>query len=130
MRDPCEATRLTVDARWGMSLAGELPGRLASRYPTGYGYPQATSGESGTPSRDGWNALQVQRWLGHHKPSFTSTVHLLEADIPRPHFFDTLHAERAALGNVSSHLREESFDGRPLAVRENEVCTEKALVLP
>jgi hypothetical protein len=19
----------------------------------------------------GWNAVQVQRWLGHHKPSFT-----------------------------------------------------------
>jgi integrase len=36
--------------------------------------------------RAGWNAVQVQRWLGHHKPSFTidTYVHLLEGDIPAP----------------------------------------------
>jgi integrase len=36
--------------------------------------------------RAGWNAVQVQRWLGHHKPSFTidTYVHLLEEDIPEP----------------------------------------------
>jgi hypothetical protein len=36
--------------------------------------------------RAGWNAVQVQRWLGHHKPSFTidTYVHLLEQDIPEP----------------------------------------------
>jgi len=42
--------------------------------------------------REGWNAVQVQRWLGHHKPSFTldTYVHLLEDDLPNPSFFDDL----------------------------------------
>lgn len=36
--------------------------------------------------REGWNAVQVQRWLGHHKPSFTidTYIHLLEDDTPEP----------------------------------------------
>lgn len=36
--------------------------------------------------RSGWNAVQVQRWLGHHKPSFTvdTYVHLLQEDTPEP----------------------------------------------
>jgi integrase len=40
--------------------------------------------------RQGWNAVQVQRWLGHHKPSFTLDVyvHLLEEDMPDPSFLD------------------------------------------
>jgi integrase len=42
--------------------------------------------------RRGWNAVQVQRWLGHHKPSFTldTYVHLLGEDVPEPAFFDQL----------------------------------------
>jgi integrase len=34
----------------------------------------------------GWNAKQVQRWLGHHKASFTIDVyvHLLEDGLPEP----------------------------------------------
>jgi integrase len=42
--------------------------------------------------RNGWNAVQVQRWLGHHKPSFTldTYVHLLDEDVPEPSFFDRL----------------------------------------
>jgi integrase len=42
--------------------------------------------------RRGWNAVQVQRWLGHHKPSFTldTYVHLLDEDVPEPAFFDEL----------------------------------------
>jgi integrase len=34
----------------------------------------------------GWNAVQVQRWLGHHAPSFTldTYVHLLDAEFPAP----------------------------------------------
>src|SRR5580765_3956874 len=42
--------------------------------------------------RRGWNAVQVQRWLGHHKPSFTldTYVHLLDEDVPEPDFFDQL----------------------------------------
>lgn len=40
----------------------------------------------------GWNAVQVQRWLGHHSPSFTldAYVHLLDEDVPEPTFFDAL----------------------------------------
>ena len=36
--------------------------------------------------------MQVQRWLGHHKPSFTldTYVHLLDEDVPMPAFFDEL----------------------------------------
>jgi integrase len=44
--------------------------------------------------RAGWNAVQVQRWLGHHKPSFTldTYVHLLEGDVPEPTFMDSIVA--------------------------------------
>jgi hypothetical protein len=44
--------------------------------------------------RRGWNAVQVCRWLGHHKPSFTldTYVHLLDSDVPEPVFFDELVA--------------------------------------
>jgi integrase len=40
----------------------------------------------------GWNAVQVQRWLGHHSPSFTLDryVGLLNEEIPAPTFFDEL----------------------------------------
>ncbi len=40
--------------------------------------------------RNGWNGVQVQRWLGHHKASFTidTYVHLLDGDISEPSFFD------------------------------------------
>jgi integrase len=42
--------------------------------------------------RAGWNAAQVQPWLGHHKASFTldTYIHLLAEDVPKPEFFDTL----------------------------------------
>jgi integrase len=35
---------------------------------------------------EGRNILQVQRWLGHHSPSFTldTYVHLLDKDLGRP----------------------------------------------
>ncbi|MGN6558189.1 MAG: site-specific integrase, partial [Solirubrobacterales bacterium] len=35
---------------------------------------------------EGRNAVQVQRWLGHHSPSFTldTYVHLLDADLGEP----------------------------------------------
>lgn len=34
----------------------------------------------------GWNVVQVQRWLGHHRPSFTldTYVHLLADELPEP----------------------------------------------
>jgi hypothetical protein len=36
--------------------------------------------------RAGRNAVQVQRWLGHHSPSFTLSVyvHLLDGDLGEP----------------------------------------------
>jgi integrase len=48
--------------------------------------------------RNGWNAVQVQRWLGHHKPSFTLDVyvHLIDSDTLDPLFMDAL------LGNVGN----------------------------
>jgi integrase len=53
--------------------------------------------------RRGWNAVQVQRWLGHHKPSFTldTYVHLLETDVPAPDFFDALTDQGGNTGATS-----------------------------
>jgi integrase len=44
--------------------------------------------------RRGWNAVQVQRFLGHHSPAFTLAVyvHLLPDDLPEPTFFDEIAA--------------------------------------
>jgi integrase len=44
----------------------------------------------------GANAVQVQLWLGHHKPSFTldTYVHLLEEDLPDAGGFDALLSNR------------------------------------
>jgi hypothetical protein len=38
------------------------------------------------PNREGRNAVQVQRWLGHHSPSFTldTYVHMLDPDLGDP----------------------------------------------
>jgi integrase len=40
--------------------------------------------------RRGWNAVQVQKFLGHHSPAFTlaTYVHPLPDDLPSPAFFD------------------------------------------
>ncbi len=40
--------------------------------------------------RRGWNAVQVQKFLGHHSPAFTlaTYVHLLPDDLPEPDFLD------------------------------------------
>ncbi|HVM16421.1 MAG TPA: site-specific integrase [Gaiellaceae bacterium] len=48
----------------------------------------------------GANAVQVQKWLGHHKPSFTldAYVHLLEDDHPDASGFDALLASRGNSG--------------------------------
>ena len=45
--------------------------------------------------RAGWNAVQVQRFLGHHKASFTldTYVHLLDEDLPEP-AFGSFHVAR------------------------------------
>jgi integrase len=41
--------------------------------------------------RHGWNAVQVQKFLGHHSPAFTLAVyvHLLPDDLPEPSFFES-----------------------------------------
>jgi integrase len=48
--------------------------------------------------RAGWNAKQVQKWLGHHSPAFTLAVyvHLLDDDLPDPSFFDSLGGNTGA----------------------------------
>jgi integrase len=52
--------------------------------------------------RNGWNAVQVQRFLGHHSPAFTlaTYVHLLPDDLPEPVFLDGLLAGGAAAGDA------------------------------
>jgi integrase len=42
--------------------------------------------------RRGWNAVQVQKLLGHHSPAFTlnTYVHLLSEDLPEPDFLAPL----------------------------------------
>jgi hypothetical protein len=44
------------------------------------------------PCRNGWNAKQVQRFLGHHAAAFTLDryVHLLSDDLPEPTFVDKI----------------------------------------
>ena len=44
--------------------------------------------------RHGWNAKQVQMFLGHHSPAFTlaTYVHLLPNDLPEPDFDSWLTA--------------------------------------
>jgi integrase len=48
--------------------------------------------------REGWNAKQVQMWLGHHSPAFTLSayVHLLPDDLPDPSFFDVIGGNAGA----------------------------------
>ena len=55
--------------------------------------------------RRGWNAAQVQKWLGHHKPSFTldTYVHLLDEDVPEPDFFDAISARAPAPAYQSAY---------------------------
>ena len=48
--------------------------------------------------RAGWSAPQVQRFLGHHKPSFTLDVyvHLMPEDVPEPPVMGNTRATRPA----------------------------------
>jgi integrase len=58
--------------------------------------------------RRGWNAVQVQRFLGHHSPAFTlaTYVHLLPDDLPEPTFLDDV---------TSVELSPEGVSGMPFA---------------
>ncbi len=63
--------------------------------------------------RNGWNAVQVQRWLGHHKPSFTLDVyvHLLDEDTPDPAFLDEVGNRRAT--RAAENARESADPTEP-----------------
>jgi integrase len=60
--------------------------------------------------RRGYNAKQVQVWLGHHSAAFTlaTYVHLLPDDLPEPDFFDGL----ISLGGVSEVTARGAETGR------------------
>lgn len=63
----------------------------------------------------GWNAAQVQLFLGHHKPSFTldTYIHLLPQDVPEPTFLD------AMVGNGrATQAAETRRNGRPVETVE------------
>jgi integrase len=53
----------------------------------------------------GWNAVQVQRFLGHHSAAFTlaTYVHLLEDGLPEPASFDSLIGEEQRLWGGAGH---------------------------
>jgi integrase len=72
----------------------------------------------------GWNSVQVQRWLGHHKPSFTldTYVHLLPGDVPEPTFFD-------ALAGVGDHRGDQSGDHKPPKAAEVAEAAQAATAL-
>lgn len=50
------------------------------------GFPQSAPHVRDALFREGWNAVQVQKFLGHHKASFTlnTYVPLLDDDLPVP----------------------------------------------
>jgi hypothetical protein len=77
--------------------------------------------------RRGWNAVQVQRWLGHHKPSFTldTYVHLLDSDVPEPSFFDEIAASRCDQ-NVTRTGRKRPKSGEQAEGENLPVSREKA----
>jgi hypothetical protein len=63
----------------------------------------------------------VQRWLGHHKPSFTldTYVYLLDEDVPEPSFFDVITARGDQLGDHKSPKPAETAEageGQKLAI--------------
>lgn len=49
--------------------------------------------------RRGWNAVQVQKYLGHHSPAFTlaTYVHMLPDDLPEPVCMDGILSAAASL---------------------------------
>jgi hypothetical protein len=63
--------------------------------------------------RRGWNAVQVQKMLGHHSPAFTLAVyvHLLPDDLPEPTFLDELGLDRP-VADGAKQLGEDAVIGR------------------
>jgi integrase len=89
-----------ADARDGALIFPTRDGRPLDRGQA-FRAVKAAAREAGVPSaglhtlrhtaasilfRRGWNAVQVQRFLGHHSPAFTlaTHVHLLPDDLPEP----------------------------------------------
>jgi len=60
--------------------------------------------------RRGWNAVQVQKFLGHHSPAFTLAVyvHLLPDDLPEPTFLDELLGSGRRDSDCTAELREDA----------------------
>lgn len=58
---------------------------------------------------EGRNAVQVQRWLGHHSAAFTlaTYIHLLDGDVGEPLSLDTSPAERRPRPQRGFTLRRE-----------------------
>lgn len=65
--------------------------------------------------RNGWNAVQVQRTLGHHTPSFTldTYVHLLPGDLPEPDFLDDLPSGNSPVTAQSETPRDAAATDQP-----------------
>lgn len=76
-----------VGTRWGRTTSATA---TSSRPPRRSGRRGAAGTPSATPASilfdEGRNVVQVQRWLGHHRPSFTidTYVHLLDDDLGEP----------------------------------------------
>jgi integrase len=67
--------------------------------------------------RRGWNAVQVQKFLGHSDPGFTlrSYVHLLPEDLPEPNFaarLTAVHGEQGADGQRDERPSEMALGAR------------------
>jgi integrase len=89
--------------------------------------------------RRGYNAKQVQHWLGHHSPAFTlaTYVHLLPDDLPSPDFFDDLmpkggaskeqaeQAEKAKVVSVDFAPTAGQLSGQPEPPRGAEIAEEQ-----
>lgn len=67
--------------------------------------------------RRGWNAAQVQRFLGHHSPAFTLStyVHLLPSDLPQPSFEPLQVGNTRATEATSTDRNEQVAEASDLA---------------
>jgi Phage integrase family len=77
------------------SYAGRWVGESKARRPeTWVGFHTFRHTAATILFRAGWNAIQVQKQLGHSDPGFTQRVyvHLLPEDLPDPSFLDELTA--------------------------------------
>ena len=72
--------------------------------------------------RRGWNAVQVQRFLGHSDPGFTQRtyVHLLDEDLPEPDFSaERLEPRQLSREDVREDVPEQALPDLRQAVAES-----------